>query len=445
LPIQAGDRLAGLLGGNPMNGISRRALLQSSLLACGGFTLPQLLELRTASAAAGAAKRSTAVIFVQLGGGPSHFETYDPKPDAPAEYRGGLSAIATSVPGVRFCELLPEQAKIADQLAIVRSVTHREASHIALHVVETGYFLRNITNALKGEMPAVGSVVSRLRGRSAGGLPAWVSLPKPNAYSGPIYLGRQNTFFDVNTDPNAADFQVNNLGLAKGLTADRLVDRKQLLASFDGSERTDAEAADALDAFQQQAIDLLTSPQARRAFDLSQEDDRLRDRYGRNAFGQRMLLARRLVEAGVPFVNVRSNDWDDHVSLIPRMQKRCPEYDRGMAALITDLADRGMARDVLVVAMGEFGRTPRVNANAGRDHWPAVASVVLAGGQYRMGQVIGASDSKGAYVVDAPTKPQSVLAMVYRHLGIDPGLTFTDFTGRPRYVLEERDLIEPLL
>jgi uncharacterized protein (DUF1501 family) len=426
--------------------ISRRSALQSALIASGSLALPEVLRLRAASAAADSGRPSTAVIFVQLGGGPSHFETYDPKPDAPAEYRGGLGAIPTAVPGIRFCELLPEQAKLADRLAIVRSVTHHEASHIALHVVESGYFLRSITNASKGEMPAVGSVVSRVRGRPAGGLPAWVSLPRPSAYSGPVYLGREFNYFDVSGDPSAADFQVNNLGLAKGLSAERLADRQHLLDSLGRVHETpSAEDADALDAFQQQAIDLLTGPQARQAFDLAREDERLRERYGRHAFGQRMLLARRLVEAGVPYITVRSNDWDDHVGLIPRMQKRCPEFDRGMAALITDLAERGMTRDVLVVAMGEFGRTPRVNANAGRDHWPAVASVLIAGGHYRMGQTIGASDSKGAHVVDGPYKPQNVLAMVYRHLGIDPGLTFNDFTGRPRYALEERALIRELL
>ncbi|HEX5106569.1 MAG TPA: DUF1501 domain-containing protein, partial [Pirellulaceae bacterium] len=170
-----------------------------------------------------------------------------------------------------------------------------------------------------------------------------------------------------------------------------------------------------------------------------------RDRYGRNAFGQRLVMARRLVEAGVPYVAVRTADWDDHAQLVSRMKARCPEFDRGIAALITDLRERGMTQDVLVVAMGEFGRTPRVNQNGGRDHWPAVASVLISGGRYRMGQVIGATDSHGAYVAAAPYQPQSVLALVYRHLGIDPSLTFLDYTGRPRYVLEERQSITELI
>jgi hypothetical protein len=413
----------------------------------GALALPNLLRLKAAAAAAGAVKRNTAVIFIPLGGGASHIETYDPKPDAPLEYRGELDAIATKVPGMRFCELMPEQAKIADQLAIVRSVTHHEASHIALHCVETGYFLRNIANARKGEMPAVGSIVAHIRGPAAGGLPAFVSLPRPSAYVGPVYLGGQYSYFDVSDDPSSPDFKLKNLDVMEKLSPARLTDRQDLLRTLDrAGDLVDLEGnAPAVDAFQQQAIDLLTGTQARDALDLSREEGKFRDRYGRNAFGQRLLMARRLVEGGVPFVVVRTADWDDHEKLFPRMKARCPEFDRGITTLITDLRERGLTQDVLVVAMGEFGRTPRVNQNAGRDHWPAVASVLIAGGNYKMGQVVGATDSKGAYVAAAPYQPQNVLAMVYRHLGIDPSLTFPDYTGRPRYVLEERGLISELL
>jgi hypothetical protein len=416
-------------------------------LAGGALALPNLLRAKAASAAVGIPQRQTAVIFVPLGGGASHIETYDPKPDAPAEYRGELGTVATSVPGVRFCELLPEQAKIADQLAIVRSVTHQEASHIALHCVETGYFLRDNTKALKGEMPSVGSIVSHVRGPGAGGLPAFISLPRPSAYVGPAYLGGQYQYFDVSGDPTAADFQIKNLDVMEKLTADRLSDRQGLLRTLD----TDRDLVDldgnapAVDAFQQQAIDLLTGSKAREALNLSRESDKMRDRYGRNVFGQRLLMARRLVEAGVPYVVVRMADWDDHAQLFPRMKARCPDFDRGIASLVTDLRERGMTQDVLVVAMGEFGRTPRVNPGGGRDHWPAVASALISGGRYQMGQVIGATDSQGAYVAAAPYQPQNVLAMVYRHLGIDPSLTFPDYTGRPRYILEEREPISELI
>lgn len=231
-----------------------------------------------------------------------------------------------------------------------------------------------------------------------------------------------------------------------------LRDRHRLLRSLDNAPRglQEDDAARSMDAFQAQAVELLTGERARQAFDLSQEPDRVRDRYGRTEVGQRMLLARRLVEANVPFVAVRHTpgtgiDWDDHVDLPGRMKRRTPAYDQGLAALIEDLHQRGLHRDVLVVAMGEFGRTPKVNKDAGRDHWPAVASVLLAGGSYRMGQVIGATDSKGSAVTQAPYAPQSVLAMVYRHLGIDPSMTFPDFAGRPRHVLDEREPIVELL
>jgi uncharacterized protein (DUF1501 family) len=430
----------------PNNAVTRRDLLRWALAAPGGMALPHILRLRE-SAADGASPPETAAIFVQLGGGPSQFETYDPKPEAPAEYRGDFSAIATSVPGVRFCELLPRQAQLAHELAVVRSVQHREASHIALHVVETGYFLRDISNARKGEMPAVGSVAARLRPVAGGELPGYVSLPRPLAYSGPNYLGGQYDAFIVNDDPDAAAFQVSNLALAKGLSPEKLRDRRQLLASFDSAARAleAGDSAETIDAFQRQALELLTSPKARTAFDLTMESNSLRDRYGRNAFGQRLLLARRLVEAGVPFTAVRMADWDDHQTLPAKMKQRAPIYDQGIAALVTDLRERGQTQNVLIVAMGEFGRTPRINQQAGRDHWPAVSSVLFAGGCYRMGQAVGASDSKGAAVVDSPYPPQSVLAMVYRHLGIDPAATFPDFTGRPRYILEEREPIVELI
>jgi uncharacterized protein (DUF1501 family) len=240
---------------------------------------------------------------------------------------------------------------------------------------------------------------------------------------------------------------VSNLALAKGLSPEKLQDRRRLLASFDAAARAlDADdAVETIDAFQRQALELLTSPKARTAFDLGRESESLRDRYGRNAFGQRLLLARRLVEAGVPYIAVRMADWDDHQDLAGKIKQRAPIYDQGIAALVTDLRERGLTQDVLIVAMGEFGRTPRVNQQAGRDHWPAVSSVLIAGGGYRMGQAIGASDSKGAAVAEAPYPPQSVLAMAYRHLGIDPGAAFPDFTGRPRYILEEREPIVELM
>ena len=425
---------------------TRRQLLQAFGLAGGGLSLPNILRLRSASAATTPQSGETSLIFIQLGGGASHFETYDPKPAAPAEYRGVMNAIATNVAGIQICGLLPRQAQLMDRLSIVRSVTHHEASHIALHAVETGYFLRSAGNALKGEMPSVGSVVSRVRGVLSAGLPSYVSLPQPFAYSGAHYLGARHNGFSVNEDPSAAEFQIRNLALLPNLPLARLEDRQALRRRLD---RTRAAAdlngtADALDAFSRQALELMTGEKARAAFDIAREPAQMRDRYGRHAFGQRLMLARRLVEAGVPLVLVRTFDWDDHQKLAEQMIKRCGPFDAALATLIEDLQERGLSRNVLIIAMGEFGRTPRINANGGRDHWPAVSSVLIAGGRYKMGQAIGASDSKGAGVSEAPYRPQHVLGMAYRHLGIDPGLTFRDFTGRPRYVLEEREPIREL-
>ena len=430
-----------------MKQISRRQLVKSGCLAFGGLTLPNILRLRAVAGQQGRKTRETAVIFVTLGGGPSQFETYDPKPDAPAEYRGPFGAIRTSVPGVQFCELLPRQAAMMEQLTIIRSVHHEQASHIAEHIVETGYDLKNSANSRKGEMPSMGAVVSKVRGRNVSGIPSYVSLPRHHAYAGAHWLGSQHHFFAVNDDPNSLEFHVSNLSLNSRLNSDQLTDRRALLQRLDAVKRANELAGNAvaLDAFSQQAFDLVTGEKAQQAFDINKESPRLRDRYGRNKVGQRMLLARRLVEAGVPFVTVRMGDWDDHQQLPEKISKRAPIYDTGITALIEDLRQCGLSRNVLVVAMGEFGRTPRINGSVGRDHWPAVNSVLFSGGDYKMGQVVGATDAKASKVIEAPYRPQNVLAMVYRHLGIDPARTFADYTGRPRYVLEERRLISELL
>ncbi len=423
---------------------SRRSLLASCSLAIGGAPLANVLRLRAADTAL---PRSTSVIFVVMGGGPSQFETFDPKPAAPREYRGEFDAIATRTPGFQFCELLPNLARISDRIAVVRSIHHAQASHIAEHIVETGYDLTNFSKTREGDMPSIGSAISRLRGVGSSGLPAYVSLPRHHAYSSPHWLGAQHHFFAVDSDPNEPTFTVDNLTLSNQLTADRLRERRHLQTAFSNRRPlVDLNGAtEVIDAFSQQAFDLITGERARQALRIGAEDPRLRDRYGRNAFGQRMLLARRLVEADVPYVTVRMFDWDDHAELPKLMQVRGPMFDTAISALIEDLHQRGLDRDVLVVAMGEFGRTPRINPNRGRDHYPGVNSVLLSGGQYQMGQVIGSTDRNGVAVSHAPYRPQNVVAMVYHHLGIDPGTAFKDYSGRPRYLLEERGLIGELV
>ena len=432
-------------------GISRRSLLKIGALGLGGLTLADVLALRSqaaTSAPSGGPSRKTSVIYFEMAGGPTHFETYDPKPEAPAEFRGPLKAIQTVLPGVNFCEVLPEQAKIADKLAIVRSIHHTSSSHgTSSHLAQTGYYLRDNQNRTN-EMPSIGSITARIRGANAPGMPSFVSMPRAMRYGTASWLGKGYNPFVVESDPSQPNFKVNNLFLEGDMTLGRLDTRRGLLKSLDAQRRmvdNDGVSA-ALDQFTRQAFELLTTDAAREAFDLTHETDAMRDRYGRTLTGQSLLLARRLVEAGVTFVTVRMNDsWDDHANIEKGMRNKGPAFDRGLAALVSDIYERGLDRDVLVVAMGEFGRTPRINPSGGRDHWGSVMSVMMSGGGLRMGQVIGSSNPKGEVPHDTPYRPENVLATVYRHLGIDPAATHNDLAGRPRYVLEQREAIQELV
>ncbi|MDA1050232.1 MAG: DUF1501 domain-containing protein [Planctomycetota bacterium] len=429
------------------DGITRRRALRVGFLGLGGLTLPGLLARRAAAAAEGEPLRKTSVIFVELAGGPSHFETYDPKPNASAEYRGPLQPISTKLPGVQFSELMVEQAKIADKLAILRSIHHDSSSHsTSSHLTQTGYYLRDRQNR-ENEMPCVGSVAVRLLGSHSKGIPAYVALQRSMRYGRAAYFGKALNPFEVTNDPSSSNFLVNNLGLIGGLDAERVTDRRYLLDRFDeAKELIDTSGVtDAVDRFAVEAFEMVTGGKAQEAFDIGQEPDTVRERYGRNRTGQEFLLARRLIEAGVTFVSTRVSSWDDHNGIAKRMKDKGPSYDQALAALVSDLHEREMDRDVLVVAMGEFGRTPKVNRNAGRDHWGAVMSVLLAGGGLKVGQVVGSSTPKGETPQDNPYRPENILAMVYRHLGIQPGQTFPDLSGRPRYLLEERGLIDELI
>lgn len=429
------------------DGVSRRSVLQVGALGCLGLSLVDLLRLRAAAKPAASAAPGKSVIFVELAGGPSHFETYDPKPQAPVEYRGPLSSIPTKIAGVRFSELMAQQAKVAKHLAVLRAIHHNSSSHeTSSHLVQTGYYLRDRQNR-ENEMPCVGSAAARVCGPNRAGLPAYVAVPQMMRSGAAAYLGKGFNPFVTGGDPNKKNFQVNNLELSKTLSAGRLSNRRALLTSLDRSRRVvdNHGVSDAMDQFSTQAFEMVTGDQARKAFDIAAENAKARDRYGRTIVGQSMLLARRLVEAGVTFVTVRVTGWDDHQQIANRMKQKGPAYDQGLAALVTDLYQRGLDRDVLVVAMGEFGRTPRVNKTAGRDHWGALMSVVLSGGGFQVGQAIGLSNSKGEVPVDGAYRPENVLAMIYRHLGIDPKQTFDDFAGRPRYLLEDDAPITELL
>ena len=432
------------------DGITRRGILQAGLGGAVGLSLPDLLRLKAEAAGRGAESRDTAIIYLELAGGPTQHETYDPKPNAPVEYRGPFNPINTSVPGVQLSQLMVEQARIMDKLAVIRSIHHNSGSHgTSSHLTQTGYYLRDNQNR-ENEMPCIGSITARLRGANTSGVPPFVSLPQSMRFGRAAWLGNGYNPFSTGRDADAKDFSVPNLTLLDGLSQNRLNDRRALLTGFDTSKRLvdNHGVTESIDHFTEQAFEMVTGNAARDAFDIEAEDPKVRQRYGLNSIGQNCLLARRLVERGITYVTIRGSSlgsWDDHVNVAKRMKEKGPGYDRGIAALVDDLHARGLGRRVMVVAMGEFGRTPRVNKNAGRDHWGRVMSVLMAGGGLRTGQVVGSSDATGSVPQDRPYGPENVLAVMYRHLGIDPSTTFADPAGRPRYILEDRKLITELI
>ena len=434
------------------DGLSRRDVVRVGFLGLGGLTLSQLLRHRAEAALEGNAVPSTSVIFVELAGGPPQHETYDPKPHAPSEFRGMYGVAESKIPGVVLSDRMPQQAKVMDKLAIIRSMHHDSGSHrTSSHLTQTGYYLSDRQNS-ENEMPCVGSLVAKIRGSNAPGVPPYVAVPSVMRFGDAAWLGHGYNAFATGGDPNSKDFRVRNLALTRGLDASRISDRRELRRSLDESKQflDTRGVAESVDDFARQAFDIVAGDRARNAFDLDRESTATRDCYGRNRTGQSMLLARRLVEAGATFVTIRAGGWDMHWDMDARMATSGAPFDKGVAALIADLYERGLDRDVLVVAMGEFGRTPRMNdgrdrGTPGRDHWGNLMSVMLSGGGLQVGQVVGASNPKGEVPVDAPYRPENVLAMVYRHLGIDPRRTFNDHSGRPRFLLEERGLIHELI
>jgi hypothetical protein len=386
-------------------------------------------------------------------------ETWDPKPDAPGGFRGPFGAIPTSVPGVHFGELLPEQARRMDRLAILRSVNHGTGDHTkGNHWMLTGYEgpAFNAPDNTVQRRPSIGSAVARLGGARRPGLPAYVAVPNlrggtDNLFHYAAYLGGSANPFVVESDPNDPRFQVRNLSLPGGLTLDRLDDRRRMREAIEGLRREQDPKLGDLDAYYGRAFDMLTGKAATAAFDIAAEAPALRDQYGRHTFGQSALLARRLVEAGVPFVTVNCVPWDHHGTR-PQLKteegakKLIPPLDRAIGVLIDDLIERGLYDSTLVVAMGEFGRTPRMNKDAGRDHWGKTFSVLMGCGSMRMGQVIGRSNERGEHVVDRPISPQDVAATVYHHLGIDARrVIFDDRSGRPTYLIDDGDPIRELV
>lgn len=420
------------------DGVTRRSVLRVGALAVGGVSLVDLLR-RRAEAADSAKPSRTAVIQLFLGGGPSQLDTFDLKPDAPADIRGEFREISTAVPGIRISEHLPRLASVMDRFSVVRSVTHDNSSHLpSSHLMQTGYAAPNAISG-RNMNPSTGSIVAKVRGPIANGLPAYVAVPRGQAFAGASYLGAACSPFTTDVEPIEKDFRVRDLKIPAEISSDRVHDRRSLLQNLD-TLRRDLDASGQLvgmDAFYQQAMEMITSPTALRAFDIAREPDSIRERYGRSSVGQNLLLARRLVEAGVSYVSCLSGGgWDTHVDNFNEQKNvLLPRFDRALSALIADLHERGLADRVLVNVMGEFGRTPKINKDAGRDHWPGAFWVLMAGGGLKMGQMIGTTDRYAAYPTNKAFSPGDVLATIYHVAGIDTQHEFHDHAGRPVKIL----------
>ncbi len=450
------------------DGIQRRDFLKVGALGMGGLTLADLLQLKAQGAVAPQAS-SKAVILVCLNGGPSHIDMYDLKPDAPAEIRGEFRPIRTNVPGFDISELMPLQARIADKLTLVRSLQAGRDDGHHLHYVFTGF-------PKDDHRPSFGSIVSRVRGHHGNPLPPYVSMaqfpPHPvlRGHEDPAYVGTAHRpFVPFEAGPMTNGVQnftgpglgsVRNVELVSGMTREHLADRTTLMRTFDNLRRdVDAKGEIAgMDAFTLRAMEMISSNQVRDAFDISREPLQIQAKYGGDVQfktdpdrarrcweGSKFLLARRLVEAGVPVVTLAVGVWDTHGDLFPYQRDNTPLLDRSLYALVTDLHQRGLDQDVAVVVCGEMGRTPRINKTAGRDHWASAGFALIAGGGMRMGQVIGATDARAESPKTRPYNPQNILATIYHVLGIDPALTFPDHSGRPRQLLDDHERIKELI
>jgi len=456
---------------------SRRNFMQMGLAGFASMSLPGLFRMRAASGAEAKDGKKTSVIMVWKPGGCSHIDTYDPKPDAPGEYRGPFDTIETAVPGLSFTELLPLQAKIADKFTVLRSMRQTAGGHPAgsMQLLSGDPATRDKPKPKYPDWMSVANYLRSLEGPRDNPLPRSVAVSPLTNYIGPAYLGDSYAPFSVKGDPNSPTFVVPNIGLKDSAETEHLTRRSSLRKNLDTLNRAFDKAGElqALDEFETQAMTLLTNPKTKDAFDLTKEDDATRDRYGRNAWGQQLLMARRLVEAGVEIVTSSLNgplcgrvrNWDDHAvnhHVFDAMRFRSGAYDQAVSALIEDIYERGLDEQVLVVVTGEFGRTPKISyqpstgvgdASApagtrqpGRDHWPRAFSNIWAGGGLDTGRVIGATDSLGEDSIERICGPDDFLATIYHHLGIDSANVFIkDFNGRPTPIVNNGAPIPELI
>lgn len=420
-------------------GTTRREFLKVGTLGMGALSLPALLQARAQAAAAGRPLRNTSVVWVWLGGGPTHVETFDPKMTAPSEYRSVTGEVKTTLPGVSLGGNFSRMAQVADHMAFVRSFAHTNSGHGGgTHFVMTGYDNRNIDNGGLPSRPSIGSIVSRVRGPNnlQTGMPTYVRL-RGIGSDGPAFLGAAYSPFDPGGQAR------RNMSLV--VDKKRLDNRRQLLKGIDqvNREADRSKLMEGLDAFERQAFNLVLS-RSQQAFDLKYEDPRVVERYGKG-LGQQLLTARRLCEAGCGMVTLNYGGWDMHGKIAESLSKRAPQLDHAVAALVEDIHQRGLEKNILVVVTGEFGRTPKVNKNAGRDHWAPLSTLALAGGGLQMGQAVGESAAKVDVPKTKPIRPQDLMATVFQVLGIDRRVQFVNQAGRPVYMIEDGKPIEELV
>jgi hypothetical protein len=432
------------------NGWSRRDFIRVGALAPLGLSLGGLFSAQKIAASTAAidgarrAARAKSVLLVFLGGGISHHDSFDLKPEAVEEIRGKYKSIPTDVTGLQICELLPKMAKTMSKVALVRSQQHGNDHH----ETATNWVLSGKFGTPFGDHPAMGAVVAHETG-FAGRVPPYVAVPRNPSFTWELgksaWLGGRYESFKAG-DPNAKDFKVRDLSCATPMKPEQMERRQSLLKAVDSLARQ-IEGNDQIatyDEFQRKAAEMILSPDAQAAFDMEKENGKTRDAYGRNEFGQSCLLARRLVESGVRFVTVNSAGWDHHAKIFESLDKKLPLFDQGFSALIHDMDQRGLLKDTLVVCMGEFGRTPKINKDAGRDHWGHAGVLLFAGAGVQPGRIIGATDKNGSYVTDRPVKPADVCYTVYEALGIDPRKMLTTPEGRPTHILDEGELLKEL-